>query len=179
MACWILMARLIVPLSVTVMDRDRDEASITTSDEKSVEEIPVAPGLEPTPPISFWQLFRFSTYGELFWLFIGFIMCCIKALTLPAVVIVYSEFTAMLVDRAMQVGTSSTVHALPLLGGGKKLWVSMLASDDDFKLKPNLCETEPMPHARRTTKHSTMTPFRMAFCWPSPLWSCSYRAYFR
>lgn len=101
---------------------DRDEASITTSDEKShEEEAPVAAGLEPTPPISFWQLFRYSTYLELFWLFIGFVMCCIKALTLPAVVIVYSEFTAMLVDRAMQVGTSSTVHALPLLGGGKKL----------------------------------------------------------
>lgn len=103
------------------MDRDRDEASITTSDAKSGEEIPVAAGLEPTEPISFWQLFRFSTYCELFWLFIGFFMCCIKALTLPAVVIVYSEFTAMLVDRAMQVGTSSTVHALPIFGGGKKL----------------------------------------------------------
>lgn len=101
---------------------DRDEASITTSDDKSGgEEVPIAAGLEPLKPISFWQLFRFSTYWELFWLFIGFVMCCIKALTLPAVVIVYSEFTAMLVDRAMQVGTSSTVHALPLLGGGKKL----------------------------------------------------------
>ncbi|TDG52500.1 hypothetical protein AWZ03_000733 [Drosophila navojoa] len=103
------------------MDRDRDEASVSTSDAKSGEEIPVAAGLEPTEPISFWQLFRFSTYCELFWLFIGFFMCCIKALTLPAVVIVYSEFTAMLVDRAMQVGTSSTVHALPIFGGGKKL----------------------------------------------------------
>ncbi|EDW04375.1 GH23394 [Drosophila grimshawi] len=100
---------------------DHDEPSITSSDEKLVEEIPVAAGLESTPPISFWQLFRFSTYWELFWLFIGFVMCCIKALTLPAVVIVYSEFTAMLVDRAIQVGTSSTVHALPIFGGGKKL----------------------------------------------------------
>ncbi|XP_034103967.1 multidrug resistance protein homolog 65 isoform X1 [Drosophila albomicans] len=101
---------------------DLDGASITTSDEKShEEEAPVAAGLEPTAPISFLQLFRFSTYLEIFWLFIGFIMCCIKAVTLPAVVIVYSEFTAMLVDRAKQFGTSSTVHALPLLGGGKIL----------------------------------------------------------
>lgn len=100
---------------------DHDEASITTSDEKSDEMVPIAAGLEPTPPISFLHLFRFSTYLELFWLFIGFVMCCIKALTLPGVVIIYSEFTAMLVDRAMQVGTSSTVHALPILGGGKKL----------------------------------------------------------
>ncbi|XP_060651912.1 multidrug resistance protein homolog 65 [Drosophila nasuta] len=101
---------------------DLDEASITTSDEKShEEEAPIAAGLEPTAPISFLQLFRFSTYLEIFWLFIGFIMCCIKAVTLPAVVIVYSEFTAMLVDRAKKFGTSSTVHALPLLGGGKIL----------------------------------------------------------
>ncbi|XP_062136311.1 LOW QUALITY PROTEIN: multidrug resistance protein homolog 65 [Drosophila sulfurigaster albostrigata] len=101
---------------------DLDGASITTSDEKShEEEAPIAAGLEPTAPISFLQLFRFSTYLEIFWLFIGFIMCCIKAVTLPAVVIVYSEFTAMLVDRAKQFGTSSTVHALPLLGGGKIL----------------------------------------------------------
>ncbi|XP_030385210.1 multidrug resistance protein homolog 65 isoform X2 [Scaptodrosophila lebanonensis] len=100
---------------------ERDEASTTTTDGKSMEETPIAAGLEPTPPTSFWQLFRFSTYMELLWLFFGFIMCCIKALTLPAIVIVYSEFTAMLVDRAMQIGTSSKVHALPLFGGGKIL----------------------------------------------------------
>ncbi|XP_033149531.1 LOW QUALITY PROTEIN: multidrug resistance protein homolog 65 [Drosophila busckii] len=98
---------------------ERDEPS--SSDEKSSEVTPVAPGLEPSAPISFYQLFRFSTYWELFWLFVGFIMCCIKALTLPAVVIIYSEFTAMLVDRAMQIGTSSTTHALPIFGGGKIL----------------------------------------------------------
>ncbi|EDW79334.1 uncharacterized protein Dwil_GK13588 [Drosophila willistoni] len=100
---------------------DRDDISSTSGEAKSLEEIPVAPGLESGPSISFWQLFRFSTWGELFWLFIGFIMCCIKALTLPAVVIIYSEFTSMLVDRAMDYGTSSNVNALPLFGGGKVL----------------------------------------------------------
>ncbi|KAH8342546.1 hypothetical protein KR067_005526 [Drosophila pandora] len=100
---------------------DRDDASTSTSEGKSVEEAPVAEGLEATQPVSFLSLFKFSTYGEIFWLFIGFVMCCIKALTLPAVVIIYSEFTSMLVDRAMVFGTSSKVHALPLFGGGKTL----------------------------------------------------------
>ncbi|XP_033255722.1 multidrug resistance protein homolog 65-like [Drosophila miranda] len=58
-----------------------DEASgTTTTDGKSLDEAPVAAGLEPTQPIGFLQLFRFST--------------CDEALTLPAVVIIYSEFTA-------------------------------------------------------------------------------------
>ncbi|XP_033250349.1 uncharacterized protein LOC117189299 isoform X1 [Drosophila miranda] len=73
-----------------------DEASgTTTTDGKSLDEAPVAAGLEPTQPIGFLQLFRFSTCGEIAWLFFGFLMCCVKALTLPAVVIIYSEFTAV------------------------------------------------------------------------------------
>ncbi|XP_033254780.1 multidrug resistance protein homolog 65-like [Drosophila miranda] len=72
-----------------------DEASgTTTTDGKSLDEAPVAAGLEPTQPIGFLQLFCFSTCGEIAWLFFGFLMCCVKALTLPAVVIIYSEFTA-------------------------------------------------------------------------------------
>ncbi|EDW30068.1 GL22522 [Drosophila persimilis] len=105
-----------------------DEASgTTTTDGKSLDEAPVAAGLEPTQPIGFLQLFRFSTCGEIAWLFFGFLMCCVKALTLPAVVIIYSEFTSMLVDRAMEFGTSSKVHALPLFGGGKSLTNATLA----------------------------------------------------
>ncbi|XP_033254846.1 multidrug resistance protein homolog 65-like [Drosophila miranda] len=77
-----------------------DEASgTTTTDGKSLDEAPVAAGLEPTQPIGFLQLFRFSTCGEIAWLFFGFLMCCVKALTLPAVVIIYSEFTAVSTGR--------------------------------------------------------------------------------
>lgn len=88
---------------------------------KSTEDTPIAAGLEPSPPISFWRLFRFTTPCEIFLLFIGFIMSAIKALTLPACVIIYSEFTAMLVDRSFENSTSSKVYALPILGGGKTL----------------------------------------------------------
>lgn len=84
-------------------------------------EIPIAGGLEPTKPISFLGLFRFCTPCELFLLFIGFIMSAIKALTLPAVVIIYSEFTAMLVDRTLRIGTTSQTYCLPIFGGGKIL----------------------------------------------------------
>ena len=96
---------------------DREESSMS----KSSMDQPIAEGLEPTKPVTFWRLYRFSTPLETFLLFIGFIMSAIKALTLPAVVIIYSEFTAMLVDRTYRNGTSSDTYALPLFGGGKKL----------------------------------------------------------
>ncbi|TMW50756.1 hypothetical protein DOY81_004144 [Sarcophaga bullata] len=96
---------------------DREESSMS----KSSMDQPMAEGLEPTKPVTFWRLYRFSTPLETFLLFIGFIMSAIKALTLPAVVIIYSEFTAMLVDRTYRNGTSSDTYALPLFGGGKKL----------------------------------------------------------
>uniref|UniRef100_W8BN80 Multidrug resistance protein-65 n=1 Tax=Ceratitis capitata TaxID=7213 RepID=W8BN80_CERCA len=71
--------------------------------------------------IKFFKLYRFSTGFENFLLFIGFVMSIIKALTLPAVVIVYSEFTSMLVDRTLAIGTSSRTFALPIFGGGRML----------------------------------------------------------
>lgn len=96
---------------------DREDSFIS----KSSMDQPMAEGLEPSKPVTFWSLYRFSTPLELFLLFIGFIMSAIKALTLPAVVIIYSEFTAMLVDRTYRNGTSSDTYALPIFGGGKKL----------------------------------------------------------
>lgn len=96
---------------------EREDSSIS----KSSLDMPMAEGLEPTKPVGFFTLFRFSTKCEIFLLFIGFIMSAIKALTLPAVVIIYSEFTAMLVDRTYRIGTSSKTYALPLFGGGKTL----------------------------------------------------------
>ncbi|XP_017468038.1 PREDICTED: multidrug resistance protein homolog 65 [Rhagoletis zephyria] len=76
---------------------------------------------ESTKTLSFFKLYRFSTILENFFLFIGFMMSIIKALTLPGVVIVYSEFTSMLVDRTLQIGTTSKTYALPIFGGGKML----------------------------------------------------------
>lgn len=96
---------------------EREDSSIS----KSSLDTPIAEGLEPSKPISFWRLYRFSTPYEILLLFIGFLMSAVKALTLPAVVIVYSEFTAMLVDRTLRIGTSSKTYALPLFNGGKTL----------------------------------------------------------
>lgn len=87
-----------------------------TSSGKCEEESP-----EPAKPVSFFKLFKFSTPCEIFLLVLGIVTSGIKALTLPAVVIIYSEFTAMLVDRTLGIGTSSKTYFLPLLGGGKTL----------------------------------------------------------
>ncbi|XP_054735739.1 multidrug resistance protein homolog 65 isoform X1 [Anastrepha obliqua] len=95
---------------------DNDFQTSTVLDEGSDES-----DHESKKVLSFYKLYRFSTLFENFLLFIGFVMSIVKALTLPAVVIVYSEFTAMLVDRSLQIGTSSKTYALPIFGGGKML----------------------------------------------------------
>ncbi|XP_055382566.1 multidrug resistance protein homolog 65 [Condylostylus longicornis] len=77
-----------------------------------------APEIEP---VKFFQLFRFITPWEIFLLFIGLILAVIKAFAMPAVVIIYSEFTAMLVDRTYGIGTSSKTYLLPLFNGGRQL----------------------------------------------------------
>lgn len=45
---------------------------------------------------------------------------------IPIVIIVYGEFTTLLVDRALGIGTSSSTIFLPLFGGGKILLVKFV-----------------------------------------------------
>lgn len=45
----------------------------------------------------------------------------IKSLGVPLMIIVYGEFTTLLVDRTYGEGTSSSTYLLNLFGGGKIL----------------------------------------------------------
>ncbi|XP_011183012.1 multidrug resistance protein homolog 65 [Zeugodacus cucurbitae] len=99
----------------------KDENDYDERTSAAVEEYSDESEHESKRTISFFKLYRFSTVFENLLLFIGLVMSIIKALTLPAVVIVYSEFTAMLVDRTLAIGTSSKTYALPIFGGGKML----------------------------------------------------------
>ncbi|XP_055382556.1 multidrug resistance protein homolog 65-like [Condylostylus longicornis] len=81
--------------------------------------------------ISYFSLFRFATSTEIFLLFLAFFVTIIKALTLPIMIIVYSEFTSMLVDRTYGSGTSSKTYLLPLLGGGQILTNATAEENDD------------------------------------------------
>lgn len=54
-------------------------------------------------------------------MFIGVLFTFIKSLALPVLIVVYGEFTTLLVDRTLGIGTSSWTIFLPIFGGGKIL----------------------------------------------------------
>lgn len=67
--------------------------------------------------------FRYATLFEKFLSLLGLLFATIGAFGIPFNVIVYGEFTTLLVDRseAMQEGTSTPTLLINLFGGGKIL----------------------------------------------------------
>lgn len=45
---------------------------------------------------------------------------------MPLMIIVYGEFTTLLVDRTYRVGTTSNTNLLQIFGGGKVLYIIYL-----------------------------------------------------
>lgn len=66
--------------------------------------------------------YRFVSRWDLFQLSMGFIFTFIKACNHPFLILIYSEFLSLLVERTLQVGTSSPTIFLKWFGGGKVLW---------------------------------------------------------
>lgn len=73
------------------------------------------------PPISYWKLFRFATRYEIFLVYLGILCASIASLGLPYGMILYGEFTAILVDREIRVATSTKTNILKIFGGGRVL----------------------------------------------------------
>lgn len=65
--------------------------------------------------------FRFATSFEYFLIFLGVVFTILKSFGMPLMIIVYGEFTTLLVDRTYQNGTSSNTALLQLFGGGRVL----------------------------------------------------------
>lgn len=70
--------------------------------------------------ISFMQ-YRYASRWDLFVIFLGCVCTLMKSLTLPWVVIVYGEFTSLMVERS--IGSSSPTILMKLFGGGRILLV--------------------------------------------------------
>lgn len=73
------------------------------------------------PAISYWKLFRFATKFEVFLVFVGILCASVASLGLPYGMILYGEFTTILVDREISVGTSTRTNILSVFGGGRVL----------------------------------------------------------
>lgn len=54
-------------------------------------------------------------------LFVGCVFTFIKAWNYPFLIVIYGEFTALLVDRTYGIGTSTPSMVLKWFGGGKIL----------------------------------------------------------
>lgn len=65
--------------------------------------------------------FRFVTKWDVILILIGIIFTLLKSIAMPLLIITYGEFTTLLVDRTLGIGTSSPTIFLPLFGGGKIL----------------------------------------------------------
>ncbi|KAM3965965.1 multidrug resistance protein homolog 49 [Aphomia sociella] len=73
------------------------------------------------PPVSWFKLFRFAKPWELLLLFIGVLLASVNGFFVPLGVIIYGEFTALLIERTMMTGTSSTTLTISIFGGGRIL----------------------------------------------------------
>lgn len=65
--------------------------------------------------------YRFALRWELGLLIIGLLMASVNGLFVPIGVIVYGEFTSLLIDRTTRVGTSTPCIILAMFGGCTKL----------------------------------------------------------
>ena len=89
-------------------------SKFTEPTDKKVKKVSVA-------AVSYWKLFRFATRFEVFLVFVAVICASIASLGLPYGMILYGEFTTILVDREIAKGTSTRTNILSVFGGGRVL----------------------------------------------------------
>ncbi|KAJ2945156.1 hypothetical protein O0L34_g9219 [Tuta absoluta] len=77
--------------------------------------------LSSVPPISYFKLYRFATACEIFWLVLGLVLASINGLFVPIGVIIYGEFTSLLIDRTVMTGASTETLTIAWFGGGRIL----------------------------------------------------------
>lgn len=72
-------------------------------------------------PVPYFQLFRYAEPIERLMVAVGLIFGFFTSVGLPGIIILYGEFTTLLVDRNMENITSSPTFLLQLFGGGRIL----------------------------------------------------------
>ncbi|KAH8297255.1 hypothetical protein KR044_008793 [Drosophila immigrans] len=70
---------------------------------------------------TYFDLFRYSTCGERFLLALSMIVATLASVFIPYFIVIYGEFTSLLIDRTVGEGSSSPTFILALFGGGQRL----------------------------------------------------------
>ncbi|XP_034836542.1 multidrug resistance protein homolog 49 isoform X2 [Maniola hyperantus] len=73
------------------------------------------------PAVSWFRLFRFAKPWEFILLVAGVIFATLSGLFVPVGVIIYGEFTSLLIDRTVMNGTSTPTLTIAWFGGGRIL----------------------------------------------------------
>lgn len=90
---------------------------------------------EPRPKVSYWELFRFATRTEKILVLVGILCASAASLMLPCGMILYGEFTTILVDREIREGTSTRTNLLRLFGGGRVVTNATLEQSYDETMR--------------------------------------------
>ncbi|PNF32773.1 hypothetical protein B7P43_G04483 [Cryptotermes secundus] len=93
-----------------------------------LESVPLNETTKPKPPespqfqpVAFYKLFRYATCLERFLVLAGLLLGIATGCGVPIVIILYGEFTTLLVDRASENITSTPTSVLQIFGGGTVL----------------------------------------------------------
>jgi ATP-binding cassette subfamily B (MDR/TAP) protein 1 len=101
---------------------DRDSSIHSSKSHRKFTDPPSKKLKKASPPaIAYRKLFRFATRFEIFMVFVGIVCASIASLGLPYGMILYGEFTTILVDRELPQGTSTKTNILQIFGGGEVL----------------------------------------------------------
>lgn len=76
---------------------------------------------KPERNYTYFDLFRYSTCGERFLLGLSIIVATLASVFIPYFILIYGEYTSLLIDRTVGEGTSSPTFFLALFGGGQRL----------------------------------------------------------
>lgn len=71
--------------------------------------------------VSYYKLYKFATKFQLLLVFIGIICSILSSLGIPFIIVLYGEFTTILIDRVREVETSTHTLVLSWFGGGRIL----------------------------------------------------------
>ncbi|XP_031626047.1 multidrug resistance protein homolog 65 [Contarinia nasturtii] len=88
--------------------------------------------------LNYFRLYRFATKCDVILILIGILFTVLKSVAMPILIIVYGEFTTLLVDRTLGIGTSSTTIFLPLFGGGQILTNATKAENSEAIKKDSI-----------------------------------------
>ncbi|XP_032690180.1 multidrug resistance protein homolog 49 isoform X2 [Odontomachus brunneus] len=109
-----------IQIKLPPSDKDPIEADFVPPQTKEEDNKP-ASQQPSTPPVPYYKLFRFATWGELMLVVAGLFLGCLIGLCLPIATIEYGEFSTLLVDRNMNNHTSTSTLILEWFGGGRVL----------------------------------------------------------